>query len=304
MTQVAEEVAQVDEPSIFKWRLHVSYDGCKYAGWQMQQECATVQLMLEEAIKRITKLERESLLLIGASRTDAGVHAWDQVVQFQTPFQLEDLQSFHSSLNGLLPSDIRVREMAAVPPHFHARYSAKGKIYHYKVYCNPIMDPFQLRYALHVRESLNIHVMREAAGYMVGEHDFEAFANVSKKIVKGGFVRKIYRLDITEKDKNFLFEVEGSGFLYKQVRNMIGLLLVIGKELLPPSAVQTILASRDRKLLAYHAPTAPPNGLYLMRVIYDEHDLYLPTAPPYYSRGIFQTHSKCKVLFPNARRLF
>ncbi|KAI5073483.1 hypothetical protein GOP47_0011496 [Adiantum capillus-veneris] len=253
--------------------------------------------MLEGVLKRITKLERESLLVVGASRTDTGVHAWDQVAQFQTPFHLDDLQSFHSSLNGLLPSDIRVREIAAVPPEFHARYSAKGKIYHYKVHCNPIMDPFQLRYAHHVRERLNIHVMREAARYMVGEHDFQALANVSNKIMKGGFVRKIHRLDITEKEKNFLFEVEGNGFLYKQVRNMVGLLLVIGKELLPPSAVQTIVTSKCRKLLAYHATTAPPNGLHLMRVIYDEADLNPASGPPYSSSGIFRTHSKCSLIF-------
>ncbi|MCO5592891.1 hypothetical protein L7F22_046895 [Adiantum nelumboides] len=273
--------------------------GIVIPGWQMQQKSITVQLMLEEVLKKITKLERESLLVIGSSRTDSGVHAWDQVAQFQTPFHLDDLQSFHSSLNGLLPSDIRVREIAAVPPQFHARYSAKGKIYHYKAYCDPIMDPFQLCYALHVKESLNIHVMNEAARYMEGEHNFQAFANVSNKIMKGSFVRKIHRLDITEKEKNFLFEVEGSGFLYKQVRNMVGLLLVIGKELLPPSAVQTILDSRCRKLLAYHAPTAPPNGLHLMRVIYDEADLMPSSRPPYNSCGIFQTQSKCKLLLSN-----
>ncbi|KAH7441569.1 hypothetical protein KP509_03G044000 [Ceratopteris richardii] len=255
--------------------------------------------MLERALERITKLSREELLVIGASRTDSGVHAWDQVAQFQTPFEVEDLRTFHASINGILPNDIRVREIAAVSPEFHARYRAKGKIYHYKVYCNPVMDPFQLRYALHVRETLNIYAMKEAAGFLVGEHDFSAFANASKQQMKGGFVRKIYRLDITEMGANYLFEIEGNGFLYKQVRNMVGLILVVGKELLPPSAVETILSSRCRKLLAYHAPTAPSHGLHLMHVMYNEEDLIAPSGASRYSRGIFQTQSKCKLLLPH-----
>lgn len=103
------------------------------------------------------------------------------------------------SLNGVLPFDIRVREVAAVQHEFHARYSAKRKIYHYKAYCDPIMDPFQLGYALHVRTCLNIDAMREAAKFLIGKHDFKAFANVSKQVMKGGFVREIYNFKITEK---------------------------------------------------------------------------------------------------------
>eukprot|EP00250_Pteridium_aquilinum_P034452 c7607_g1_i2 orf=113-1159(-) len=294
-----EEATQEEELPFYKWRLHISYDGSKYAGWQIQQKPATVQLMLEEALAKATKISREKLLVVGASRTDTGVHALGQVVQFQTPFQLKELRSVHASVNGLLPVDIRVREVAAVQPQFNARYSAKRKIYQYKAYCNPIMDPFQSGYALQVRESLNINAMREAARFFLGVHDFRAFANVAKQVRKGGFVREIYRFDITEKETFLLFEVEGSGFLYRQVRNMVGLLLKIGKELLPPSAVQTILASQCRKLLAYHASTAPPYGLYLVRVVYDEADLEVPPGSPQISCGIFQTHSECKVLFPH-----
>lgn len=112
---------------------------------------------------------------------------------------MNELQSLHMSLNGVLPLDIRVREVAAVRHEFHARYSAKRKIYHYKAYCDPIIDPFQLGYALHVRASLNIDAMREAANFLTGKHDFTAFANVSKQVMNGGFVREIYNFEIIEK---------------------------------------------------------------------------------------------------------
>lgn len=222
-----------------------------------------------------------------------------QVAHFQTSFNMKELETFHASLNGVLPWDIRVREVAAVQHEFHARYSAKRKIYLYKAYSDPFMDPFQLGYTLHVRERLNIEAMREAAKFLIGEHDFTAFANASRQVIKGGFVREIYKFEVNKQDCTFLFEVEGSGFFYKQVRNMVGLLLEIGKELLPPSAAQILLTSRCRKLLGYHAPSAPPQGLYLVRVVYDKADLEPPAGSPHNSRGIFQTHSKCKIFFPH-----
>ena len=112
---------------------------------------------------------------------------------------MEELQTLHSSLNGVLPSDIKIKEISAAPPQFHPRYSAKKKLYHYKAHCSPIMDPFQLRYSLHVRQGLNIHAMREAANYFVGEHNFTAFANVSKQFFRDGSPREIYKFNIIEK---------------------------------------------------------------------------------------------------------
>jgi tRNA pseudouridine38-40 synthase len=120
------------------------------------------------------------------------------VAQFFTSFPLKELQTLHTSLNGVLPSDIKVKEVAAAPHQFHPRYSAKRKLYHYKVHCSPFMDPFQVRYSLHVRQDLKVDAMREAAKYFVGKHDFSAFANVSKQYFREGSLREIYKFNIAE----------------------------------------------------------------------------------------------------------
>ncbi|XP_059450407.1 uncharacterized protein LOC132181280 isoform X3 [Corylus avellana] len=276
----------------YKWRLVIAYDGTHYAGWQYQQSPPTIQCTLEKALTRATKLERKDLVLVGASRTDRGVHAWAQVAHFVTPFNYDNLASIHAALNGLLPSDIRVREISPAVPEFHARFSAKSKVYHYKIYNDSIMDPFQRRYAYHSIYKLNTVVMREAASYFVGKHDFSAFVNASHNDGVPDPVKTIFRFDVIE-----MLEVEGSGFLYRQVRNMVALLLQIGKEALPRDIVPMILASRDRKELAKYALAAPPHGLCLVTVKYSEEHLRLPSGCPNTSFGRHHTVSKCKLPF-------
>ncbi|XP_020958668.1 uncharacterized protein LOC107635550 isoform X2 [Arachis ipaensis] len=277
----------------YKWRLILAYDGTHYAGWQYQQSPPTVQCTVEKALIKATKLERKDLRLVGASRTDTGVHAWGQVAHFFTPFNYKNLEEIHAALNGLLPTDIRVREISPASAEFHARFSAKSKIYHYKIYNDSIMDPFQRHFAYHSVYKLNSAVMQEAAKYFVGKHDFSAFANASHNDRVPDPVKHIFRFE----GALLQVEVEGSGFLYRQVRNMVALLLQIGKEAIPPGIVPHILASRDRKELAKYSLSAPPHGLCLVSINYDESHLLPPPDSPAYSYGRHHTIRKCKVPF-------
>ncbi|KAI8526470.1 hypothetical protein RHMOL_Rhmol12G0000200 [Rhododendron molle] len=281
----------------YKWRMVIAYDGTRFSGWQYQPSPPTIQSIVEKALTQITKQERRDLHLVGASRTDTGVHAWGQVAHFVTPFNYERLDSIHAALNGLLPSDIRIREISPAAPEFHARFSVKSKIYHYKIYNSSIMDPFQRHYAYHNVYKLNSDVMREAAKHFIGKHDFSSFVNASRNDRSPDPVKNIFRFDITEMGPLLQLEVEGSGFLYRQVRNMVALLLQIGREAIPPDIVPKILATRDRKELAKVALPAPPHGLCLVSVSYNEEHLRLPAGCPSISFGRHHSISKCKLPF-------
>lgn len=281
----------------YKWRLVIAYDGTRFSGWQYQQSPPTIQCTIEKALMTVTKLERKHLHLVGASRTDAGVHAFGQVAHFITPFNYDSLESIHAALNGLLPSDIRVREISAAAPEFHARFSAKSKIYHYKIYNDPVMDPFHRHFAYHSIYKLNTDAMKEAAKYLVGKHDFSAFVNAQRNDRILDPLKNIFRFDIIEMGSLLQIEVEGSGFLYRQVRNMVALLVQIGREAIPPDIVPKILESRDRKELAKYTVSAPPHGLSLVAVKYNEDHLRLPTGCPATSLGRHHAVSKCKLPF-------
>ncbi|OVA16643.1 Pseudouridine synthase I [Macleaya cordata] len=295
----AEDPSLFTKPTLpcYKWRLVIAYDGTNFKGWQYQQSPPTVQCIVEKALIRATKLDRKELCLVGASRTDTGVHAWGQVAHFVTPFTYDNLDSIHAALNGLLPSDVRVRELSPALPEFHARFSAKSKIYRYKIYNDTIMDPFQRLFAYHYTYKLNAVAMREAAKHFIGNHDFSAFANASQKDGTPNPVKHIFRFDVTERGALLQLEVEGSGFLYRQVRNMVALLLQIGREAVSPDIVPKILATRDRRELAKYALSAPPHGLCLMSVMYNEELLEPPPGCATTSVGRHHTISKCKLPF-------
>ncbi|KAH6781178.1 Pseudouridine synthase family protein [Perilla frutescens var. hirtella] len=289
-----EYIGRLPSPG-YKWRLVISYDGTRFSGWQYQTSTPTVQCVLEEALTRITKLERNHLCLIGSGRTDAGVHAWGQVAHFITPFNYDCLAGIHRALNGLLPPDIRIREVRSVPPEFHARFSVTSKIYNYKIYNDTIMDPFQRHCVYHSAYKLNPEAMRDAAKHFVGKHDFSAFANASRNDRPPNPVKNIFRFDVIEMGPILHLEVEGSGFLYRQVRNMVALLLQVGREAVPPDIVPRILASRDRKELARYTLLVPPHGLCLFTVNYNDDHLRLPSGRPATSSGMHHTISRCKL---------
>ncbi|XP_027166778.1 tRNA pseudouridine synthase A 1-like isoform X4 [Coffea eugenioides] len=279
----------------YKWRLVIAYDGTRFSGWQYQRSTPTIQCYLEDALTKITKLERENLHLVGAGRTDAGVHAWGQVAHFITPFNLANLDDVHKALNGLLPSDIRIREIGAAIPEFHARFSVTSKIYHYKIYCDAIMDPFQRHYAFPSVYKLNPDTMRDAAKHFVGRHDFTAFANGSRNDRVPDPVKIIFRFDVIEMGHLLQLEVEGTGFLYRQVRNMVALLLQVGMEAVPSDIVPMILASRDRKELAKFALSVPPQGLCLVAIKYKPEHLHPPADAPTSSFGRHRSIGRCKL---------
>uniref|UniRef100_A0A0E0L0I4 tRNA pseudouridine synthase n=1 Tax=Oryza punctata TaxID=4537 RepID=A0A0E0L0I4_ORYPU len=278
--------AETTEGASYKWRMVIAYDGTKFKGWQYQPSPPTIQCSIENALTRITKLDRKELCLVGAGRTDTGV------AHFTTPFSYHCLDSMHSAINGLLPHEIRVREISAARPEFHARTSTKSKIYHYKIYNGPVMDPFHNHYAYHSAYKLNSQAMREAAKHFVGTHDFTSFANAVHNDRVRSPIKKIVRFDVIEMGAMLQLEVEGTGFLYRQVRNMVALLLQVGKEALPPDIVAKIIAARDRKELAKVALSAPPHGLYLMSVNYDKEMLQPPEGAPHISFG--RTHQISK----------
>lgn len=300
LSLVVPEAAEGDTvlpENMHKWRMVIAYDGTMFKGWQYQPSIPTIQYFLEDALICITKLDRKKLCLVGAGRTDTGVHAWGQVAHFTTPFSYHCLNSIHSAMNGLLPPEIRVREISAARPEFHARTSTKSKVYRYKIYNEAIMDPFHNRYVYHSAYKLNPHAMQEAANYFVGTHDFTSFANAAHNDRERRPTKKITRFDVTEMGAVLQLEVEGTGFLYRQVRNMVALLLQVGKEALPPDIVPAIIAVRDRKELAKVALSAPPHGLCLMSVNYDEEILKPPEGSPPISFGRTHHLSKCKLPF-------
>ncbi|KZV16010.1 tRNA pseudouridine synthase-like 1-like [Dorcoceras hygrometricum] len=281
----------------FKWRLVIAYDGTRFSGWQYQQSSPTVQCIVEQALTQITKLGREELQLVGAGRTDAGVHAWGQVAHFVTPFNYDNLEGVHRALNGLLPSAIRIREISSTVHEFHARFSVKSKTYNYKIYNDTIMDPFLRHYAYHSVYKLNTAAMRDAAKHFVGTHNFSAFANASRNDRTPNPVKNILRFDVNEMGPMLQVEVEGSGFLYRQVRNMVALLIQVGREAASPDIVPKILASRDRKELAKHTCLlVPPHGLCLMDIKYNEEHLHLPPDAPPTSFGKHNSINRCKLL--------
>ncbi|XP_019180563.1 PREDICTED: uncharacterized protein LOC109175691 isoform X2 [Ipomoea nil] len=278
-----------------KWRLLISYDGTRFSGWQYQPSIPTVQCALEQALTQITKLDRKDLNLVGAGRTDAGVHALGQVAHFLTPFNYDTLDGIHKALNGLLPKDVRVREIGPAAPEFHARFSVVSKIYEYKIYNDAIMDPFQRLYAYHSIYKLNADAMRDAAKHFIGKHDFSAFANAARNERVRDPVKTISRFDVIETGPLLQLEVEGSGFLYRQVRNMVAVLLQVGREAVPPDIVPKILESRDRKQLAKYALSVPPHGLCLKAISYKEEHLHLPVGSPVTSFGMHHSIKTCKL---------
>ena len=252
------------------YALTIAYDGEAYLGFQYQPKGKTVQDEVEKALSKLTGEDREFIGLAASGRTDTGVHARGQVVHFYTREPFQDLARAHRSLNGILPKDIRVTEIRRPHPAFHARFHAVRKTYHYYIDPRLTLDPFERRYALHVGwRPPDLDKLRAATSAFVGTHDFSAFSNKSRdgKSKERDPTRSIYRFDVVEQEDGLLrLEVEGNGFLYRMVRNMVGAALLeatAGKE----GEVARLLAGGDRRA----APMgAPPHGLFLHEVVYPE----------------------------------
>lgn len=250
------------DQKLFNTRLTVAYDGTNYHGWQVQDNSLTVQQILEEQIKIIL---REEVRVIGSGRTDAGVHARGQIANFKHRHQM-DLYRFLGSLNGLIPHDIRILKAEQVPLDFHAQHHALSKIYHYHLHLDPILDPFKRLYAYQVKCKINVEALREAAQLFLGTHDFTSFANEAHAgCAAYDPVRTMKRLDIVREEGGIRLEFEADGFLYKMVRNIVGILLEIASGKKKAEDIPLILKAKDRRRAG---TSVPPHGLFLMNVMY------------------------------------
>lgn len=277
-------VLQDSEKIVRNLKLILSYDGSEFAGWQVQPGRATIQGTLASAIGRLTG---ENVLPQGSGRTDAGVHALAQVATFQTTSPIP-AENWIKALNDILPAAIRVLRVTEVAPDFHARKSARGKTYRYRMYRGAICPPFLARYVWHYPFPLEEVDMALAAAFVVGEHDFTSFAAVdperSQRITAGEIlnhrgqrgtsrqdhdsnVRTIFSSAWAREGDDLIYTVRGSGFLHHMVRNLVGTFLLVGKGTLTRDDLVAILARRDRSAAG---PTAPANGLYLVNVEYGE----------------------------------
>lgn len=242
-----------------KYKLTIAYVGTDYVGWQVQPEGESIQGLIEKAL---SKLFRTEIRVIGASRTDSGVHALGQTAHFRgnTDLTVEEL---HFRLNLILPKSIRILKIEEVDESFHAQMSASSKIYHYHIWLDPVEDPFLLPFRARIFRPLDLEKMERASSLFLGTHDFSAFANAGSSAKS--FIRTLFRVDIVKQAGGIRIEFEGNSFLYKMVRNIVGMLLEIGYGRREPDDINKIFSSKDRKLAP---PPAPPQGLFLMRVDY------------------------------------
>ena len=244
-------------------KLTIEYDGTAYAGWQRQENALAVQQVIEEAL---TKLTRARVVIAGASRTDAGVHALGQAAHFDTESRIPP-DKYAFALNTMLPADIRIRKSEAVSEAFHARFSNKGKRYRYLIYQSPHAGALNRNTHAHVIYPLDDEKMRRELTALVGKHDFAAFA-ASGSVVKDT-VRTIYSASLTRREDELELLVEGSGFLYNMVRIIAGTLISVGAGRLEEGAFARAIQSGNRLDLGV---TAPAHGLTLMEVYYRERE--------------------------------
>lgn len=240
-------------------KLVLEYDGTAYHGFQYQLQRRTIQGELESALGRLTQ---EPARVIGAGRTDAGVHAAGQVVNFKTRSRLS-AEELKRALNALLPPDIAVREASAVPEDFHARYSAKSRAYRYTILNRESRSALLHRWAYHVEAPLNVGAMDAACQKLVGRHDLACFGGAQAP--GKGTVRRVYRAGCRREGDKVLVDLEADAFLPHMVRNIVGTLIWVGRGKIDLARIEAILASRDRRQAG---PAAPPQGLCLMKVSY------------------------------------
>ncbi|MEK7811680.1 MAG: tRNA pseudouridine(38-40) synthase TruA [Pseudomonadota bacterium] len=240
--------------------LGIEYNGSEYCGWQSQPDATNVQDTLQAALSRISG---EHISTIAAGRTDTGVHALEQVVHFDTSI-VRPLSAWVRGTNALLPKDIAVLWAQPVSDEFHARFSAQARSYQYVLINRPSRSAVHHAKVGWFHAPLDREAMREAAQYLLGEHDFSAFR--SSQCQAKSPTKNLVVLDIQQQGDSFIFNLTANAFLHHMVRNILGCLLYVGKGKYPPQWIVEVLAARDRKIAA---PTFMPDGLYLRHITYD-----------------------------------
>lgn len=238
----------------------LEYDGTAYCGWQRQENGISIQQILEETIQLIT---REKVAVIGSGRTDAGVHALNQVASFKSDTRLP-AEILFRGIYGLLPDDIVIKQMEEVSIDFHAQRDVLGKVYVYRIFNKSLRKALGRNYFWFIHHSLDLDMMVKAASYLIGTHDFSCFCATGSHVKDR--VRTITSINIKKDDDGFLeIVVEAKGFLKYMVRNIVGTLVEVGKGKRRPENMKEIIDSRDRNIAGI---TAPACGLYLKEVKY------------------------------------
>ncbi|MCI8371373.1 MAG: tRNA pseudouridine(38-40) synthase TruA [Lachnospiraceae bacterium] len=239
--------------------LIVAYDGTNYCGWQVQPNGITIEGVLNRELSRILK---EEIKVIGASRTDAGVHALGNTAVFDTSARIP-ADKVALALNQGLPDDIRIQHSMEVAPDFHPRHCESRKVYEYHVYNHSFDNPIGRQYHYFVHRPLEISAMQEAAAYFVGTHDFKSFCNIHTCVETT--TRTIYECRVEKEQYKITIHIEGNGFLYNMVRIIAGTLIEVGNGLRKPAEIIDILAERNREAAG---KTAPARGLQLVEIQY------------------------------------
>ena len=242
------------------FKMVVEYDGTSYCGWQRQENGISIQQVLEETIRLITC---EKVTVIGSGRTDAGVHAINQVTSFRSDTRLP-AEILSRAINGLLPQDIVVKALEEVAVDFHAQHDARGKVYVYRICNKRLRSALGRNYFWFIHHPLDLPLMEQAAQYLIGRHDFSSFCATGSHVKDRQ--RTVTDINI-DRDEDGLLEitVEAQGFLKYMVRNIVGTLVEIGRGKRPPEEMKKIIDSRDRDIAGI---TAPARGLYLKEVKY------------------------------------
>ena len=242
-------------------RLTLEYDGSNYAGWQVQDNALTVQAVVEAALAQLLKHPQR---VTASGRTDAGVHALGQVVNFHTAARVP-LKGFVHGLNALLPRDVTVRAAARVPEEFDSRRSATDKTYRYFLHCAPTPSAFARRTSWHLVRPLDLEAMRRGAAHLVGTHDFSAFRSSGCDAPHA--VRQIHEVLLQERGEYVELSVRGNAFLRNMVRIIVGTLVEVGGGRRRADSIAKLLEDGDRVQAGI---TAPPQGLFLVEVCYGE----------------------------------
>ncbi len=242
------------------YKMIISYDGTRYFGWEHQPGKDTIQGKLEAVLE---KLSGSYIEVLGAGRTDAGVHAKGMCAHFSLETEL-DAEELRRYFNRYLPEDIAVKQLREASPRFHARYNATGKTYRYTIYQGESKPVFDRKFVWTIDEKLDLEAMRAAAGELQGRHDFAAFCKAAGK--NKSTVRTVDTIDIKAKGEYLQLTFHGDGFLRNMVRILTGTLVTVGKGELTPEGVAAILEEGDRRQAP---PTAPAQGLCLIKVDYE-----------------------------------
>ncbi len=250
-----------------RYKMVLAYEGTAYSGWQVQPHACSVQGSVEKALHRILQ---SPIRIVGAGRTDAGVHAAGQVAHFDCDQVIENRKILYA-LSSLLPPDIRVMTIQEVPDSFHAQQGAIKKWYRYRLWQETCLSPFVRHFVTHITTPLSMDNLDRAARILEGKHDFTSFANIGTVLPHR--VRTLYSIRRSPAPGGFYLDFEGDGFLYKMVRNLVGFLLEVGRGIRHVEEIPDIFEKRDRRCVG---AAAPASGLCLMAVFYETGEMNEP----------------------------